>query len=194
MLTILLYYKRLSTVTFSDKDIGKIIQNLDLNKARGHNNISIHKLQICDDSICVLLEIIFKQALLTSVFPSEWKKRNIVSIHKKRDNQNTKNYRTFFSLPICGKIFEILKFNKMFPYSPLNSSLKTSLVSNPVITHENFISFDNGLEVRSVFLGISKAFDKVCHEWLIFKLKKNKKNDTSGDILHILSDFLSNRK
>ena len=49
----------------------------------------------------------------------------------------------------------------MFLYSPLNSSLKTSLVSNPVITHENFISFDNGLEVRSVFLDISKAFDKV---------------------------------
>ena len=168
MLTILLYCKRPSTVTFSDKDTGKIIQNLDSNKARGHNNISVHKLQICDDSTCVPLEIIFKQALLTNVFPSEWEKKKNVSIHKKSDNQNTKNYRTFFSLSICGKIFEILKFNKMFPYSPLNSSLKISLVSNPVITHENFISFDNGLEVRFFFLDISKAFDKVWHEWLIY--------------------------
>ena len=29
------------------------------------------------------------------------------------------------------------------------------------ITHENFTYFDNGLEVRSVFFDISKAFDKV---------------------------------
>ena len=29
------------------------------------------------------------------------------------------------------------------------------------ITHDIFNSFDNGLEVRGVFLGISKAFDKV---------------------------------
>ena len=30
--------KRLSTVTFSAKDIGKIIHNLDLNKANGQDN------------------------------------------------------------------------------------------------------------------------------------------------------------
>ena len=29
------------------------------------------------------------------------------------------------------------------------------------ITHEIYKSFDDGLEVRSVFLDISKAFDKV---------------------------------
>ena len=42
------------------------------------------------------------------------------------------------------------------------------------ITHKISTSFDNGLEVRSVFLDISKAFDKVWHEGLIFKLKKKK--------------------
>ena len=29
------------------------------------------------------------------------------------------------------------------------------------ITHDIFTSFDNGLEVKGVFLDISKAFDKV---------------------------------
>ena len=59
------------------------------------------------------------------------------------------------------------------------------------ITHEIYKSFDDGLEVRGVFLDISKAFDKVWHEGLIFKLKQN---GISGDLLQILSDFLSNRK
>ena len=48
------------------------------------------------------------------------------------------------------------------------------------ITHEIYKSFDEGLEVRGVFLDISKVFDKVWHEGLIFKLKQN--------------GFLSNRK
>ena len=42
-----------------------------------------------------------------------------------------------------------------------------------VITHEIFEAFDcnPSLEVRSVFLDISKAFDKVWQEGLLFKIK-----------------------
>ena len=46
------------------------------------------------------------------------------------------------------------------------------------ITHEIYKSFDDGLEVRSVFLDISKAFDKVWHNGVIFKLEQN---GISGD-------------
>ena len=52
------------------------------------------------------LELIFKQALTTGVFPSEWKKGNIVPCYKKDDKQNIKSYRPVFLLPICGKFFE----------------------------------------------------------------------------------------
>ena len=41
------------------------------------------------------------------------------------------------------------------------------------ITHEICKSFDDGFEVRGVFQDISKAFDKVWYEGLIFKLKEN---------------------
>ena len=60
------------------------------------------------------------------------------------------------------------------------------------ITHKIYTSFDNGLEeVRGVLPDISKAFDKLWHKGLIFKLKWN---SISGEHLHILSDFLSIRK
>ena len=158
-------------------------------------------LKICGDSICLPLEMIFKQALLTGMFPSEWKKGNIFPIHKKGDKQNIKNYRPVSLLPICGKTFERFILNEMFIYFSANKLISKnqsgfrpgdSCINQLLsVTQKIFTFFDNGLKVRSVFLGISKGFDKVWHEGLIFKLKQN---EISGELLHILSDFLSNRK
>ena len=58
------------------------------------------------------------------------------------------------------------------------------------ITHEIYKSFDDGYEVRGVFLDISKAFDKVWHQGLHYKLRQN---GISGELLNILTDFLDNR-
>ena len=41
------------------------------------------------------------------------------------------------------------------------------------ITHKMCEHLDNEIEVRSVFLDISKAFDKVWDEGVIFKLQQN---------------------
>ena len=49
----------------------------------------------------------------------------------------------------------------------------------------------NSLEIRVVFLDISKAFDKVSHDDLIFKLKQN---GISGSLLKLFKNYLHNRK
>ena len=59
------------------------------------------------------------------------------------------------------------------------------------ITHETYRLFDDNLEVRAVFLDISKAFDKVWYKGLICKPKQN---GMSGNILNTIIDFLSFRK
>ena len=77
----------LSSCHFTKDDILRIINNLDPNKAHGHDEISIRMLNICGDLICRHLSIIFKTCLRTGIFPLEWKKANIVPIHKKSDKQ-----------------------------------------------------------------------------------------------------------
>ena len=107
---------RLSSVRFSQDNIAKIIQNLDPNKAHGHDSIDICMLKICGSSIYKPLEMIFKQCIETGFLPSGWKKTNIVPIHKKGDKQTLENYRPVLLLPICGKILERLLFNEMFHF------------------------------------------------------------------------------
>ena len=60
------------------------------------------------------------------------------------------------------------------------------------ITHEIFKAFDcnPSPEVRSVFLDISKAFDKVWHEGLFYKLKSM---GISGELYNLLENYLSDR-
>ena len=48
-----------------------------------------------------------------------------------------------------------------------------------------------GLKVKSVFLDISKVFDKVWHDGIIYKLTQN---GISGNLLNLLKDFLKERK
>ena len=74
--------KSLSNITFTEKDIEKVMENLDSNKAHGHDMISIRMLKICGKSIIKPLLIIYKKCLEV-FFANEWKKANVAPVHKK---------------------------------------------------------------------------------------------------------------
>ena len=59
------------------------------------------------------------------------------------------------------------------------------------IIHEIQTAFDNNpiVDVRGVFLDISKAFDKVWHDGLIFKLRSY---SVEGELLSVLQNYLQN--
>ena len=66
--------------------------------------ISIRMVKICDDSIYKPLKLIFQSCLESGNFPSEWKKANVVPVHKQGDEKILKSYRPISLLPIIGKI------------------------------------------------------------------------------------------
>ena len=59
------------------------------------------------------------------------------------------------------------------------------------IAHEILSAFDEGHEVRGVFLDMSKVFDRVWHKGFLFKLRQN---GISGELITIIKNFLSCRK
>ena len=193
---------RLTSINFSDNDILKIIRSLDINKAHGHDDISVRMVKICDDSIKKPLSIIYKNCITTGIYPNAWKKSNIVPVHKKGDKQFVNNYRPVSLLPIFGKVFEKILFNSIFEYLQENcllcdnqsgfqpsDSCEYQLLS---IVHDIYASFDCNppKDVRGIFLDISKAFDRVWHEGLIYKMKCI---GMTGVPLKLLQNILQNR-
>ena len=105
---------------------------------------------------------------------------------------------------LCGKICENIIFNnnlykhltthhlitkKQSAFRP-GDSTTNQLIDLVDAIHQAFDS-TKSLEVRAVFLDISKAFDKVWHDGLIFKMKQN---GISGKLLKLFQNYLSNRK
>ena len=195
--------KRIDELIISNDEISSLIRNINPNKATGSDGISGQMLLICDDSVTLPLKIIFSNILLSSTYPDIWKLANVIPIFKKGDKQLIKNYRPISLLPICGKLFEKIIFNNLYSYLNTNNLITKNQsgfrpgdsTTNQLLYLVNEIhqAFEDQkfLEVRAVFLDISKAFDKVWHDGLIFKLKQN---GVSGSLLMFFQNYLNNRK
>ena len=159
-------------------------------------------LKLCASSISKPLFLLFRLNLENKCFPSEWKKANIVPIHKKDDKQLIQNHRLISLLLICGKVFEKLIFNSLFKHLENNNLLNPhqsgfcpgdSCVHQLLpITYDICKSFDANpsLEVRGIFLDMSEAFDRVWHEGLLLKLKCL---GLSGKYYGLINSFLRSR-
>ena len=144
----------------------------------------------------------FQNCIHTKTFPDTWKKSNTVPVHKKRDKQIVDNYRPVSLLPNLGKIFERIIFNSIFEYLEDNNLLcPNQSVFRPSdsceyqllsILHEIYKSFDCNppKDVRGIFLDLSKAFDSVWHDGLIYKIKCI---GITGNFLKLIESFFSNR-
>lgn len=110
-------------------------------------------------------------------------------------------YRQISLLPVSGRIFETLLFDRIFVFltennwiSDIQSDFKLDyLCINQLLstTRRIYQSFADNLVVRAIFVDISTVFDNVYRKYLTYRLKQN---SISGKILNITINFLSFRK
>ena len=140
-------------------------------------------IQLCGKDIILPLQLLFKSMLEEGIFPDDWSKSNVVPVHKKESTNLIKNYPPISLLPIFSKIFERLIFNSLYNclmQNKLFTDCQSGFISSNScvaqllsVTHEIYKSFNcnSPTDTRGIFLDISKDFDKVWYEGLIFKLK-----------------------
>ena len=198
-----LFAPPLTNFKISDEKVLRIIRSLNPSKAHSWDDISARMIKICDHAIVPRLRMIFETCLAKGIFLQVWKQANVVPVHEKGTKNLRKNYRPISILPLFGKMLEKLTFDTLYEHLNMHGLLDTNQSGfrpgdstiNQLLTivHTVFEAFDCNppLGVRSVYLDISKASDRVWHDGLIFKLRRC---SISGKLLSLVESFLADRK
>jgi hypothetical protein len=191
----------LEDIIITERDVDDILKTINPDKAYGPDNISPRLIKEAGSTITAILTKIFNKSLQLAKFPLIWKRANVLPIYKKAENFITTNYRPVSLLSILAKVFEKIVFKYLYNYFKDHflisiwqsgfipgSSTITQLTE---IYHQFCTAVNDGKEIRVVFLDISKAFDRVWHKGLLYKLKRC---GITGNLLEWLKDYLSERQ
>jgi hypothetical protein len=125
----------------------------------------------------------------------------VLPIFKKAEAFIATNYRPVSLLSILAKVFEKIVFKYLFNYFRDHFMISiwqsgflpgSSTITQLTEIYDQFCkAVNDGKEIRVVFLDISKAFDRVWHKGLLFKLKRC---GITGKLLEWLKDYLTDRE
>ena len=104
-----------------EEDVLDQMKVLDCNKLYGPDGISPRFIKMAGVSLVKSLTLLFNISLSNRIFPSNWKKANVLPLHKKSSKQYADNYRPVSLLCILGKIFERIIFKHVYNHFGENS-------------------------------------------------------------------------
>lgn len=144
---------------------------------------------------------IFNGALSNNMFPQAWKQATVIGIPKPgKPKSDPASYRPISLLNVFGKIYEKLIYKRLKDYAEAKSLIPDEQFGfrtehsciqqvHRIVEHLS-AGFQRGSMTGALFFNIAKAFDKVWHNDLIYKLYQLGVPDR---LVLILRDFLSNR-
>ena len=191
---------KISKIACTPDEIQSLIEILNPNKASGPDGISNKMLKPVAKQVSVSLNILFNRSFREGKFPKYWKHSNLIPIPKKGDNSDPSNFRPVSLLCSVGKLQERIVFKHIHNFLIENDLIykyqsgflpKHSTTFQLIdIYHHICQVIDNNQYACMVFLDVSKAFDRVWHRGLIFKLRQY---GIDGDLLTWITDYLDDR-
>ena len=191
---------QLSSIVLSPVEVESILKTLTVGKVFGPNALNNRVLREISSELSSPFCSFFTQSLHTGIMPISYKEANVCPVPKTGDLSTVSNYRPISLLNSEAKLFEKLIFKYLFNHfrdNNLLSSLQSgfipgdSTVNKLTYLYNTFCeALDGGKEVRAIFCDISKAFDRVWHAGLLYKL------EAAGvtEVLAWFKNYLSDRK
>ena len=195
------FNKSLFLTPTDEEEIFKIVRCLKTSRSSGHDGLSVHLLKRIVIHIATPLAYIFNLSITTGICPSSFKTAKVIPVFKKDDPSLLTNYRPISILPSMSKILEKIIYKRLYIFLQVNDILipnqygfrKHYSTDFAIIKLLNKITecFANKEHLIGIFMDLSKAFDTIDHNILMYKLQRYGIRGTS---LLWIRDYLSNRK
>ena len=163
-------------------EIEKIINSLKNKTSFGSDKISNSFIKSIKSEICHPLEIIFNKSMLEGKFPSKFKIAHVLPVFKNNNKHDCNNYRPISLLTCISKILEKLVHNRIYTFleqhkllNPLQFGFRKGHNTIDAITcffTKLLPKLDQKEYNIGVFVDLSKAFDSIDHNILLYKLEK----------------------
>ncbi|MCW4309234.1 MAG: reverse transcriptase domain-containing protein [Candidatus Thiodiazotropha endolucinida] len=187
-------------IVISANGVLKLLTSLNPSKAAGPDAIKPVVLKELANEIAPIVAAIFQLSLDTGTVPSDWKKAFVTPLFKKGDKTNPANYRPIsLTCILCKTMEHIIASNLTRHFEEHNilydlqhgfrerRSCETQLIQ---LVEDLARSLTQGKQTDLILLDFSKAFDKVNHLKLLYKLQMH---GVQGKAHNWIQSFLMGR-
>ncbi len=188
-------------IEITEPGVRKMLLGLKPHKAMGPDQVGPRVLKELAPTISPILTAIFRRSYETGVIPDDWRRANVVAVHKKGRKCDATNYRPISLMCVCCKLMEHVVASGIMKHARTNNllydlqhgfrerrSCETQLLGFQADILKNMA---DGKQTDAVVLDFSKAFDKVSHSKLVAKLGHY---GVRGRTNAWIRDFLTDRK
>ena len=192
---------RLDNISFTQTEIIDVLKGLNVNKACGPDQISHRMLKETSRTISLPLTMLFSRSLREQTFPNAWKIANVMPPFKKGEKESPSNYRPISLISCLGKVMERIVFKHIYNYMHSTNLIyknqsgflpgHSTVYQLIDIYNQICKAFDDKQSTCMVFCDVSKAFDRVWHRGLLFKLRQY---GITGNAIKWLAAYLEGRQ
>lgn len=185
-------------IVFSPGQVQRAVLKTKLRKAPGPDAISNESLRHLPPRSIAAVTRLFNGIMRTGHFPTSWKLGRVIMLPKPGKNiLKPESYRPITLLPTISKVFEKLLLRHMIPHIMpreeqfgFRAEHSTTLQLARVL-HDMTAALNKRETTVAVLLDMEKAFDRVWHPGLVYKLSTS---TTPRRVVKTVATFLENRR
>ena len=185
----------------SCSEVREVLTVMPSNKAPGYDRIPLFVIKDCLPYILPTLTRVINSSFACSEFPRAWKKSVIVPHPKDGGHEVPNNNRPISLLPVLSKRAEkiaLIQFNdfltkqdKLTQHQSGNCKNHSTETLSLLVTDHILRAIDQQQLTAMVLIDLSKAFDSICHNTLLHKLRSL---GTSSQALKWFESYHTDRK
>lgn len=190
----------MSQINVSPAGVYKLLSELDIHKSTGPDLIPTRLLKELALELTPVFTLLYQTSLDQGSIPDDWRVANVTPIFKKGEKNRPGNYRPISLTSVACKVLEHIVCSAVMSHLESNNILsdaqhgfrkRRSCESQLILAVQDLAKgIDEKQQHDVILLDFCKAFDKVPHARLLYKLQHY---GICGSTHLWIADFLNNR-